>query len=138
MSKTKPVDVATAKSTAKPKNRKSKLKKAEEVNRREELAPIPAEAYKDPIGWADKHVETLVPQSVKEVEYALKFGDNRTRLQIGLEILAMKGISSKTNAPPPVPPAVNLTINTGLLPFQQPEPKTVSNEQPLLEQKKFK
>lgn len=111
---------------AKAKKPKSQLKKAEEVNRRDELAPIPDEAHKDPVKWAEAHVTTLVPQATKEVEYALKFGDNKTRLQIGLEILAMKGISSKVQQPPNSVPAINLTITS--LPFQQTETKQLEDK----------
>lgn len=124
MSKTKVefVDAATVEAKAPTKRKKkSQIQKAEEVNHRDKLAPVPKEAYDNPVKWAEEHVTTLVPQAVKEVEYALKFGTNIQRLNIGLEILAMKGISSKQQQPVNQVPAINLTITS--LPFQQQETK---------------
>lgn len=59
------------------------------------LEPIPEEAAADPVGWADKHIESLAPASAKELEWALYFGSDQTRREVARDLLAMKGITTK-------------------------------------------
>lgn len=60
------------------------------------LDPIPLEeAAKDPVGWAEKHIESLAPEAAKEVEYALKFGSDERRYIAAKDALAMKGLTTK-------------------------------------------
>lgn len=100
-------------------DKKSRMK--EEVGGHlRQLEPIPYDAHSNPVNWADKHMESLVPQSAKEIEYGLKFGDAKTRLNLALEIMAMKGISSKGPQVGQVVPAIQLIMPAGTtLPWEQ-------------------
>jgi hypothetical protein len=73
------------------------------------LEPIPSD-IKDPIKWADDHIQTLAPQAAKELEWQLKFGSDQARREVARELLAMKGISSKREAGASVPAVINLTM----------------------------
>lgn len=100
-------------------DKKSRLTQ-EPLTHLKQLDPIPSDAHTSPVTWADKHIESLVPQSAKEIEYGLKFGDAKTRLNLALEIMAMKGISSKGPQVGQVVPAIQLIMPAGTtLPWEQ-------------------
>lgn len=106
----------TNKTKTKRPNQSSRLVKAETPNHLKALDPIPPEAYDNPVEWADKHLEKQIPQAAKEVEYALKFGDAKTRREIAKDILSFKGIAKKGDGATQVVPAIQLIMN-GSLPW---------------------
>lgn len=92
------------------------------------LDPIPSDIT-DPVEWASEHLKKQIPQAAKELEWALKFGDAKTRRETALELLAFKGISKKTENNGQVVPAINLIMNGNTLPWAQPElPKVTAPE----------
>lgn len=108
------------------KKRNNKMNKATEVNHLARLEPLPQEASTNPVNWATDHLETLIPQAAKEYEYALKFGDSKTRLEIAGKIMAMKGLSDRGPQVSQVVPAIQLIVNQGPLPFQSvDQPKSL-------------
>lgn len=120
-----------------------KTPKEEMADRFSSLEPIPEEAKRDPVEWASKYGESLIPHSMKELEWQLKFGDAKSRKEIALEMLAFKGISNRGPNVGQVVPAIQLIVNTtnGLLPFQSEEvkklPETI-DATPMNNNEKFK
>lgn len=94
-----------------------------------QLDAIPEEAAKDPVGYAERHMESLIPHAAKELEWQLKFGDAKTRKEISLEMLAFKGISNRGPNTGQVVPAIQLIMN-GAIPWSQSLPP--SNNPPTL------
>jgi hypothetical protein len=76
------------------------------------LDPVPPEAAADPVGWADKHIESLAPASAKELEWALYFGSDQTRREVARDLLAMKGITTKPKET--AAPIQAVVLNLGL------------------------
>lgn len=70
------------------------------------LDPVPASAYQDPVKWSEKHIESLLPDAVKEVEYTMKFGSDRARYEASRDILAMRGITTKPKNEAPIQQAM--------------------------------
>lgn len=109
----------------KPRKYGSRMKSPDNVNttptRQEygEKNPIPDEAMTNPTVWAEKRLESQIPTAALEVEYQLKFGDDKTRRELALEVMAMKGLSSKGPQTGTVVPAIQLIMN-GPLPWNQP------------------
>ena len=98
--------------TKKRVNQKSRLVSATEPNHLKALKPIPKEANEDPVKWASSHLENQIPQAAKELEWALKFGDDKTRREIALEILSFKGIAKKSDSNQQVVPAIQLIMSS--------------------------
>lgn len=80
------------------------------------LDPIPKEAHDDPLGWSEKHIESLAPASVKELEWSLYFGSEEARRNTAKDLLAMKGITTKPKDAAPVQQAVILNLGLPLAP----------------------
>ena len=114
-----PLDKLGRKNPRRP-NQSNRMKSAESTHLKV-LEPIPSEAYDNPVEWASSHLEKQIPQSAKELEWALKFGDARTRREIAIELLGMKGISKKGEGNTQVVPAIQLIMN-GNLPWTQALP----------------
>lgn len=74
------------------------------------LAPIPAEAAKDPVAWAEKHIESLAPISAKEMEWTVKFGSDAARYQAARDLLAMKGLTTKPKDNGAIPQAMVFVV----------------------------
>lgn len=107
---------------------KSKLQSSDQINL-SKLDPIPDEARANPINWATEHTKSLVPEAAKNVEYALKFGDAKTRLTLSLEVMAMHGLSSKGPQQANVVPAVQVILPAGGLPWNStPQPKKLPDQ----------
>ena len=103
----------------KPKKKSSNRMAGTEVQRRfKDLDPIPPEARDNPVEWASQFAESMIPHSVKELEWQLKFGDSKSRKEVALEFLAFKGISNRGPNTGQVVPAIQLVIN-GALPWSQ-------------------
>lgn len=113
------------KTNTKKKSRGSQLQSASTINLRK-LPPIPDEARHNPINWATEHTKSLVPEAAKNVEYAIKFGDDKTRLALSLEVMAMHGLSSKGPQQNSVVPAIQLILPQGGIPWNAPEPKQIA------------
>lgn len=71
------------------------------------LAPLPKD-IQDPVGWADKHLERLVPLAAKEKEWQLKFGSDAARDRVASELLAIRGLGPKKDTAVTVQPVINL------------------------------
>ncbi len=106
------------------KNQKNRMVSAESTHLKT-LAPIPKDIV-DPVEWASKHLESLIPQSAKELEWVLKFGDAKSRKEVALELLSFKGIAKKNENTNQVVPAIQLIMNSPL-PWSQ---VTVATEKP--------
>lgn len=77
------------------------------------LPPIPDEARSgDPVAWAEKHAESLAPDAIKEMEWALKFGSDTARYNAGKDLLAMKGLTTKPKEAGVIPQAM-VFVNMG-------------------------
>ena len=96
---------------------KSKLKSAVETNRYRGLAPIPTD-IEDNVEYAQKRLEKQIPQAALELEWQLKFGDDKTRKEVALDILSFKGITKKSDGANQVVPAIQLIMN-GQAPWTQ-------------------
>lgn len=119
------VDVATPTKRVRGKGKKSGLRSATTPNFTPNSAraiwekenPLPEDIV-DPVAYAEKYLEKQIPQAARELNYQLKFGDDKTRKEIALEILSFKGITKKSDASAQVVPAVQLIMN-GAAPFTQ-------------------
>lgn len=71
------------------------------------LDPLPGD-ISDPVGWADKHLEQLVPLAAKEKEWQLKFGSDAARDRVASELLAMRSLGPKKDTNVTIQPVINL------------------------------
>lgn len=83
------------------------------------LAPIP-EDIKDPVAWAEKHVEAQAPHAAKEMEWALKFGSDTARYVAARDLLAMKGLTTKPKDTTPIQQAMVVNFNGPVTPSGMP------------------
>ncbi len=97
--------------------------------RRALMDPIPESAAQDPMGFAEKHIESLAPEAAKEIEYALKFGSDERRYTAAKDALAMKGLTTKPKEAAVIPQAMVFQFNgpvspqgVPILPFSNAAP----------------
>lgn len=84
------------------------------------LAPIPEEAAKNPMDWAEKHIESMAPVAAKELEWALKFGSDTMRYNAAKDMLAMKGLTTKPKETGTIPQAMVFINVNGNMPGGAP------------------
>lgn len=84
------------------------------------LGDIPQEAYKDPVEWAEKHVEKQAPHAAKEMEWALKFGSDERRYTAARDLLAMKGLTTKPKETGAIQQAMVVNFNGPVTPSGMP------------------
>lgn len=80
------------------------------------LKPIPKEASEDPIGWAQRHLETLYPVAAKELEWQLSYGTASQRADAMKELLSAKNlVGRQANTSQGVVPPITLVVNTQIV-----------------------
>ncbi len=72
----------------------------------------------DPTSWVNEHIDKQQIQSALELEYQLKFGDDKTRKELALEFLGFRGITKKQDTNGQVVPAIQV-IMSGAAPWTQ-------------------
>lgn len=87
---------------------------------REELVPVPNLTGGEAEEYVEEKKVSLLPTALAEVEFQLKYGDEKARIEAARDVLRMNGMLNR-DAPTGVAPTIVINMGNQKLPWQKKE-----------------
>jgi hypothetical protein len=87
---------------------------------RETLVQVPNLSGADAEEYVEEKKVALLPQAMAEIEFQLKYGDNKERIDAARDVMRMNGMLNR-DAPTGVAPTIIINMGDKKLPWQKKE-----------------